>query len=107
MACRYILGSAIGILLMYNVFTKVAFAPLDKLADEFEKEGGISDSETPEDLDDSLFIPFPGTIKQIPQTPYRGSDPEWQEYIKFSKDLALITKVRGKGYHLFKCRPAN
>ncbi|OBT77251.1 hypothetical protein VF21_04074 [Pseudogymnoascus sp. 05NY08] len=94
MSRRYMLGSAIGILLMYNIFTKVAFAPLDKLADEFEKEGAISDSETPEDLEDALFIPFPGTIKQIPQSPYQGNDPEWQEYIKFSKDLALITKVR-------------
>ncbi|KFY78934.1 hypothetical protein V499_02018 [Pseudogymnoascus sp. VKM F-103] len=80
--------------MMYNIFTKVAFAPLDKLADEFEKEGTISDSETPEELEDALFIPFPGTIKQIPQSPYRGSDPEWQEYIKFSKDLELIKKVR-------------
>lgn len=87
--------------MMYNIFTKVAFAPLDKLADEFEKEGTISDSETPEELEDALFIPFPGTIKQIPQSPYRGSDPEWQEYIKFSKDLELIKKVRSKDYHLF------
>ncbi|ELR09995.1 hypothetical protein VC83_06396 [Pseudogymnoascus destructans] len=96
MSRRYMLGSAIGILLMYNIFTKAAFAPLDKLADEFEKEGAISDSETLEDLEDALFIPFPGTIKQIPQSPYRGSDPEWQEYIKFSKDVTLIKKVRAE-----------
>lgn len=96
------LGSAIGVLLLYNVFTKVVFTPLDRLADEFEKEEGIPDSKTPEDLDGSLFIPFPGTIKQIPQSPYRGSDPEWQEYIKFSKDLALMNEVRSKEYHLLK-----
>ncbi|KFY13692.1 hypothetical protein V491_06320 [Pseudogymnoascus sp. VKM F-3775] len=93
-APRYMLGSAIGVLLLYNVFTKVVFTPLDRLADEFEKEEGIPDTKTPEDLDGSLFIPFPGTIKQIPQSPYRGSDPEWQEYIKFSKDLALMNEVR-------------
>lgn len=101
------LGSAIGVLLLYNAFTKIAFAPFDKLADEFEKEGGVPGSETPEDLDGSLFIPFPGTIKQIPQSPYRGSDPEWQEYIKFNKDLTLIKEVRGRSYHLFKWGLAN
>ncbi|KFZ13951.1 hypothetical protein V502_06331 [Pseudogymnoascus sp. VKM F-4520 (FW-2644)] len=96
MSRRYMLGSAIGVLLLYNAFTKLAFAPLDKLADEFEKEGGVPGSETQEDLDGSLFIPFPGTIKQIPQSPYRGSDPEWQEYVKFNKDLTLIKEVRAE-----------
>lgn len=43
----------------------------------------------------SLFIPFPGTTKQLPVTPYRGSDPEWQEFIKFSQDLTAGKKVRG------------
>ncbi|KFY96111.1 hypothetical protein V498_02904 [Pseudogymnoascus sp. VKM F-4517 (FW-2822)] len=79
-----------------SAFTKIAFAPLDRLVDEFEKEGGIPDSETPEDLDDSLFIPFPGTIKQIPQKPYRSSDPEWQEYIKFSRDPTRMKEVRSE-----------
>ncbi|KFY07619.1 hypothetical protein V492_06982 [Pseudogymnoascus sp. VKM F-4246] len=97
MSRRYMLGSAIGVLLTYNVFTTIVFAPLDRLADEVEKEGrGILDNETPEDLEGGLFLPFPGTIKQIPQSPYRGSDPEWKEYVKFSKDLALITKVRAE-----------
>lgn len=98
------LGSAIGVLLLYSAFTKIAFAPLDRLVDEFEGEGGIPDSETPEDLDDSLFIPFPGTIKQIPQKPYRSSDPEWQEYIKFSRDPTRMKEVRCKTYHSFKWR---
>jgi hypothetical protein len=90
------LGSAIGVLLLYNAFTKIVFAPLDALVDEFEKEGGLPDNETPEDLEGGLFIPFPGTIKQIPQGPFRGSDPEWQEYIKFNRDPTLVKAVRGK-----------
>lgn len=87
---------------MYTTFTKIVFAPLDELADEFEKEGGLPENETPEDLGGSVFIPFPGTMKQIPQGPFRGSDPEWQEYIKFNRDPALIKGVRGKDYQLFE-----
>ena len=41
-----------------------------------------------------LFIPFPGTTKKIAPQPYRGSDPEWQEFIKFSKDQELAQSVR-------------
>jgi len=41
-----------------------------------------------------LFIPFPGTTKQLKPVPYRGSDPEWQEFVKFSKDKKLAQKVR-------------
>ena len=44
-----------------------------------------------------LFIPFPGTTKQLKPVPYRGSDPEWQEFVKFSKDKKLAQKVRGTG----------
>ena len=43
-----------------------------------------------------LFIPFPGTTKQLKPVPYRGSDPEWQEYIKFSQDQKLAKRVRGQ-----------
>lgn len=46
-----------------------------------------------------LFIPFPGTTKQLKPNPYRGSDPEWQEFIKFSKDQGLAKSVRG-GYQI-------
>ncbi|OBT69904.1 hypothetical protein VE03_00598 [Pseudogymnoascus sp. 23342-1-I1] len=96
MSTRYMLGSAIGVLFLCKAFTFIAFSPLDKLADEFEKEGGMPDGGTPEDLDDSLFIPFPGTIKEIPQYPYRGSDPEWQEYVKFNRDSTRIKEIRAE-----------
>ena len=35
--------------------------------------------------EDALFIPF-SWPKQQPRTFYKGSDPEWQEFIKLSKD---------------------
>ena len=42
-----------------------------------------------------LFIPFPGTTKELKPAPYSGSDPEWREFVKISKDKELIKRVRG------------
>jgi hypothetical protein len=56
----------------------------------------IPEDEFDEEDEDPLFIPFPGTTKQKKPEPYRGSDPEWQEFIKFSKDQALAKSVRGE-----------
>jgi hypothetical protein len=89
------MSGLLGFGICYGIFTAVVLAPLDKFAEEVEKN---MDEETRKELEEqgeSLFIPFPGTIKQIQPPPYRGSDPEWQEYIKFSKDPALGKQVRG------------
>jgi hypothetical protein len=75
--------------MLYGVFTAVVLSPLDNLE---------LDEETAKEIDEqgaSIFIPFPGTIKQVQPLPYRGTDPEWQEYIKFSKDPALGKRIRG------------
>ena len=56
----------------------------------------IPEKELEEDEEKPLFIPFPGTTKQLKSQPYRGSDPEWQEFIKFSKDQELAKSVRGQ-----------
>lgn len=41
------------------------------------------------------FLGFPFTTNQEKRKPYRGSDPEWKEFIKFSKDKALARKIKG------------
>jgi hypothetical protein len=83
--------------ILYGVFTAVVFSPLDDLT---------LDEETAKEIDEqggSIFIPFPGTIKKIQPPPYRGSDPEWQEYVKFSKDPALGKRIRGMFKPLNSC----
>ena len=77
------------------LYDSVVFAPLAQLdlPDEEEMKA------TP-----PLFIPFPGTTEQLEPQPYRGSDPEWQEFIKFSKDQAEGKRVRGE--HVFEGLPA-
>ena len=40
----------------------------------------------PDELpEDALFIPL-GVVRQKPQTFYKGTDPEWQSFVNFSKD---------------------
>lgn len=48
-----------------------------------------------EELDEPVFIPFPGTTKTVPPQMYKGSDPEWKYFVTFSKDKDLQNKVRG------------
>ncbi|KAK5149661.1 hypothetical protein LTR04_006990 [Oleoguttula sp. CCFEE 6159] len=45
--------------------------------------------------DDSLFIPL-GFAQKMPRTYYRGSDPEWQEFIKFAGDSKRYKAVQEK-----------
>ncbi|KAL2150921.1 hypothetical protein VTH82DRAFT_6019 [Thermothelomyces myriococcoides] len=44
--------------------------------------------------DEPLFIPLPGTTKRHPPQPYRGHDPEWQEFVRISKDHELQRKIK-------------
>ncbi|KAF8860049.1 hypothetical protein BDZ45DRAFT_703998 [Acephala macrosclerotiorum] len=77
----------------FQVYWKVIVDPLEKAADEVLEE--LPDDELDEaDLDKPFFIPLPGTTKQLKPVPYKGSDPEWQEFIKFSKNQKLAQKIR-------------
>jgi len=91
---RTMIFSVLGVLTSFQVYSYVVLRPLQEAAAELEQS---LDEETKKEMmedDHPLFIPFPGTIKQIVPHPYRGTDPEWQEFIKFSKDLALGKRVR-------------
>ena len=76
----------------YDIYGRMVLDPIDKAA--MEAMEGMP-AEVAGEVDDPLFIPFPGTVKETRRKPYRGSDPEWQEFIKFSKDKTGQTKVRG------------
>jgi hypothetical protein len=96
---RRLLTSLLTVSICYTIFVNVVFAPLDKLADELEadksKQGQqAADEEEEGDENSILFIPFPGTTKAVTPKPYKGSDPEWQEYIKISKDTELGKRIR-------------
>ncbi len=41
-----------------------------------------------------IFFPFPFTSKVVESRPYKGTDPEWQAYIRIAKDRDLLLKIR-------------
>jgi len=78
--------------ILADVYTRLVLDPLEKAAaDALE---GLPADEL-EEVEEPIFIPFPGTVKELKRRPYRGSDPEWQEFVKFSKDRPLQNQVRG------------
>lgn len=72
--------------------------------DTEEKKGEEKEEEEEEDIqipdempEDATFIPL-GFAKQLPQTFYKGTDPEWQSFIEFSKDKKRSQLVRSMYY---------
>ncbi|KAK4444745.1 hypothetical protein QBC34DRAFT_308266, partial [Podospora aff. communis PSN243] len=47
-----------------------------------------------QDFMDDVFIPFPLTTKRLPPQPYKGTDPEWLEFVRIAKDKDLQTKLK-------------
>ena len=94
-------------------FPVVAELDIDDQAQRISGSGGVDvqrntrpdeeedDDDEYEGDEDAFFIPF-SWPKELPRTYYRGSDPEWQEYVKFSRDeekhkdvqRQLISKIR-------------
>jgi hypothetical protein len=90
---RSIAISIVGSYVCYQVYSRAVLDPLERAAVEALKN--IPEEELDEEIHKPIFIPFPGTTKQLKPKPYHGSDPEWQEFIKFSKDQKLAQRVRG------------
>lgn len=69
--------------------------------DEVEEEAAKAEGEEGTEVEegpfyadeDSLFIPMTWS-KQLPRQWYKGSDPEWQEFIKIAKDKGRHKKVQ-------------
>jgi hypothetical protein len=47
-----------------------------------------------QDFLDDVFIPFPLTTKRLAPQPYKGTDPEWQEFVRIAKDKDLQIKLK-------------
>lgn len=56
------------------------------------------EEEEEEEEIDGLFIAFPFTTQMYQPEAYRGSDPEWKDYIVFSKNRELQRDLRGELY---------
>ena len=62
----------------------------EKKAEGAEEE----DVDIPEEMpEDALFIPL-GLARKKPQIFYKGTDPEWQSFVDFSKDRKRSQMIR-------------
>ncbi|ESZ91046.1 hypothetical protein SBOR_8565 [Sclerotinia borealis F-4128] len=71
----------------YEIYCRIILSPLSRI----EASNHIPEEELQEE---PMFLPFPGTTKELPSVPYKGTDPEFQEFIKISKDRKLVDKIR-------------
>ena len=62
-----------------------------------DEEDDEDDDDAAEDVEALHFLPT-GFSRQKAPTYYRGSDPEWQEFTKLSRDKARVEKIRGRSH---------
>ncbi|KAK4565357.1 hypothetical protein LTR86_003974 [Recurvomyces mirabilis] len=71
----------------------------EKRKQENGQEGEEMTEEDEEDLlwalDDSTFVPMTWA-KKLPRSFYKGSDPEWQEFVKVAKDKSRHKKIQNE-----------
>lgn len=87
---RTIATSIIAAVCCFQVYAYLVLDPLGGLLLEFVEDMPDEDEEE----NSPWFIPFPGTTKEFPSVPYKESDPDWQEIVKFSRDEDLILRAR-------------
>ncbi|KAL5611671.1 hypothetical protein BROUX41_000751 [Berkeleyomyces rouxiae] len=66
---------------------------LDPQSGDQSKNLDHGDEEEEQEIE-GFFVAFPFTTQVYQPEPYRGSDPEWKEYIKFSKNKELQKELR-------------
>ncbi|KGQ10986.1 hypothetical protein BBAD15_g3673 [Beauveria bassiana D1-5] len=74
----------------WSIFYVIVLEPLFDWAEEewdsmSDKEKQELAEEAGNGSDSILFLPMPFTISEVSQPPYRNSDPEWQEFVTFSR----------------------
>ncbi|KAI0008130.1 hypothetical protein F4779DRAFT_618893 [Xylariaceae sp. FL0662B] len=79
----------------YQIYTISVFGTLGKWLDQQMSQMSKKEREEIEAEEaDPMFIPFPLTTKMVEPLPYRSTDPEWQEFVKISRNDKLMGTVR-------------
>lgn len=87
----------------WNIFATVVIDPFLDWADRADREwDSMSDKEKQEadsmvdDDEPILFLPFPFTTSIVGQPPYKGTDPEWETFVKISHDPKHRKQIQGE-----------
>ncbi|KAF9872566.1 hypothetical protein CkaCkLH20_10063 [Colletotrichum karsti] len=93
-----LIGTGISLMCLH-VYWSTVLNPFFRHVDrEYESLSAAEKKALDEEMEEETepwFIPFPFTTKQVSQPPYKGSDPEWQQYVKISKNKELQNHIRG------------
>ncbi|KAI0169969.1 hypothetical protein GGR52DRAFT_552387 [Hypoxylon sp. FL1284] len=73
----------------YRVYMAAVFRPWAE-----SDETTTAAEEAEEDEWPGYAIPLPFTTRMVDSPPYKGTDPEWQTYIKLNKNKELLLNVR-------------
>lgn len=88
---------------LWQIYMSVVLDPLLDWAEAewdsmSEKERQHMEEQADDEEDEPIFfLPFPFTTKQIAQPPYKGTDPEWQEFLKVNKDPQKQSEIKCEG----------
>ncbi|KAI0020827.1 hypothetical protein F4780DRAFT_353841 [Xylariomycetidae sp. FL0641] len=79
----------------YQAYDRVVFGTLDRAAEKMVSQMSPRErSAREEEAEEPIFIPIPFTARRVDPVPYRGTDPEWQTFIKLSKDTQKLASIR-------------
>ncbi|KAK8113492.1 hypothetical protein PG984_014018 [Apiospora sp. TS-2023a] len=95
----HFVGACMAYYVSYNIYTHIMSSQIGKLLEKqiatmspLERKQLKKDME--EDESEPLTIPLPLTMKLVQPLPYKGTDPEWQMFIKVAKDKALMEGIK-------------
>ncbi|KAK1986868.1 hypothetical protein LZ30DRAFT_241583 [Colletotrichum cereale] len=93
----FLIGAGIS-LACWQIYWSTVLNPFFRHVDrEYENLSVAEKKALDEEMDEETepwFIPFPFTTKSVSQPPYKGSDPEWQQFLKISKDKVAQQQIR-------------
>ncbi|CAM1504445.1 Fc.00g020360.m01.CDS01 [Cosmosporella sp. VM-42] len=82
----------------WQIFVTIVFDPLLDWADAEWETLSEKEKEEVQNMGDEdepiLFLPFPFTTKEVKQPPYKGSDPEWEMFVKVNQDTKLQKEIK-------------
>lgn len=86
---------------LFQIFITFVFDPLLDWSDEeweqmSEKEKQAIEKEAKDDDEPIAFFAWPFSTHQEQSPPYKGSDPEWKEFVAINGDKKRQKEIRGQ-----------
>lgn len=92
----------------YQVYTSSVLSTLGRWLDDQEKHLTEAERQEIEEAEyDPIFIPLPFTMRIVPSEPYKSTDPEWQAFVRVSKDREKVRGIQSKLIYMLEGEKRN